>query len=190
MVVDRIKQDICEGSFCFMIGQSKTLKPSDSSTQWKAFKAIFQKKDPTQVMKEEIITSRGKSVPFQDAESWLREAVAESDCIVTKEGANDDGTSKNCKVLCHCTISGARDTYWFERELQGAPESRVAKKSCFQKAFRYLENGGSGPGDITIKLLGNRGTFPTCSICNETNEVLRDKSRVCHNANYYRILLL
>lgn len=100
------------------------------------------------------------------AKAWLNNQITMStvDTIVTKEGA--DGRV----VLPYDTLQSLHDVYVDYSRMQGDLERQIAcSYGCFKAAFDSF-------GD-KLKLLGSKGNFPTCDICNKCNELLRNASK-------------
>ena len=87
-----------------------------------------------------------------------------ADTIVTKEGA--DGRV----VLPFETITSLHQEYLDYCLVQGESRRHIATSlGCFSAAFNSFGE--------KLKLLGSKGNFPTCEICNKANELLRNASK-------------
>ena len=88
------------------------------------------------------------------------------DKLPTKEGTNKDG--KPVYVLPYERSKDFFQAYLFDSELARTHPSKIARYTCFRKAFKSLET--------EIRLLGCKGSLPTCSVCNTAHEMMRNKS--------------
>ena len=119
----------------------------------------------------------------------LRESdPSRSDTIPTKEGALD-GKIRNVYVLpydsTNCLYEHFKDFCSDDPNIYDCfPElkDRAPSLSLFRKVLYQAKEDGlkldeedfSGSGLVRyIKMLGCKGSFPTCEICNKINEMLR-----------------
>ena len=66
-------------------------------------------------------------------------------------------------------LSYVSKEYVFDCEIKGTAAKDRAHKTCFSNALRLEKK--------RVRLLGCKGSFPTCDICNTALELLRDTKR-------------
>ena len=118
----------------------------------------------------------------------MRESEPDNcDCIPTKEGSLD-GAIRNVVVLPYDTINSFYDTFKVHMQsleidkvylsLKGHIPSRTlfreVLKKVLEEGLKISTEDFPGSGLIRyIKMMGSKGSFPTCEICNKINTMLR-----------------
>ena len=160
---------------------------------WKAYKKVHF--DPTAARKakleqeiKEKLGGKRTSEKFRDAEEFIRRIMRMyGDTMPTKEGTNKDG--KTVWIVPYETQDSLFQEYMWEAKILRKLPKKIAKKTCFKKVFKSLEDeirllGCKGPTSydsvylsccfyiLTIMLF--IGSLPTCSVCNTAHEMLRN----------------
>jgi len=109
------------------------------------------------------------------------------DCIPTKEGSLD-GAIRNVVVLPYDTVNSLYDffkAYMQDLEIDKVYPSlkdKVPSRTVFGEVLKKALDDGlkipqedfPGSGLVRfIKMMGSKGSFPTCEICNKLNTMLR-----------------
>jgi hypothetical protein len=145
---------ICEASFLIVLGLINSHSASNANNMWKAYKKIHFNPTAEQKAKveEEIKAIRGRqpSEKYLDAEEFLRRIMRMyGDTMPTKEGTNKDG--KTVWIVPYETQDSLYSEYMWEAKILRKLPKRIAKKTCFKKVFKSLED--------EIRLLGCKGTY-------------------------------
>jgi len=94
-------------------------------------------------------------------------AAATSSCDPSPEGAAKVGIM----IVPHEHVSQLFEEYLCYRKSQRYDPSSIAEYDTFKKAYVEMEKAGE------IRLLGCKGSFPTCDICNNCNDLLRKANK-------------
>lgn len=100
--------------------------------------------------------------------------IYNSDASATKESANDDGTIRNLRYLPFENVMAAYREYRLEKDLSPESFDSIAGETLFRKVMRLFQAGMPGEKEIVVRLLGSKGSFPTCDICNNSNDMLKN----------------
>ena len=143
------------------------------------YKALFKGEDSNLAFKSSISSSGkgiNKSSKRMHAESYLRTLVSIyfGETFATKEGANEDGTAKDIKILPYESVQQVFDEYELHCDIHRTHPNERAGFTCFKLAYKSMNECKDG---TQIRLLGCKGSFPTCDVCNTSNEMLRDSKR-------------
>jgi hypothetical protein len=126
---------------------------SDANNMWKAYKKVhFDDKEAQKVKLENEIKAklggRVTSEKFNDANEFIRRIMRMyGDTMPTKEGVNKDG--KTVWIVPYETRDSLFEEYMWEAKILRKIPRKIAKKTCFMKAFKALED--------EIRLLGCKG---------------------------------
>jgi hypothetical protein len=99
----------------------------------------------------------------------IGKAAPTSGCETTPDGAANVGVM----IVPHEHVSQLFEEYVCYRKSQQYDPNSIAEYDTFNQAYIELEKAGE------IRLLGCKGSFPTCDICNNCNDLLRNASRKC-----------
>ena len=131
--------------------------------------------------KEDIpdVELRGRDSPkYNDCLSYLKVIVGKFNEIVGKaattsvcETSPDAAAKLGVMIVPHESVSQLHDEYICYRKSQNYDPSSIAELKTFSKAYGEMETAGH------IRLLGCKGSFPTCDICNNCNDLLRNANR-------------
>ena len=99
----------------------------------------------------------------QNASDYIKDLINIyfGETMPTKESANTQGEIKNIKILPYETVKALFLEYLFYCDIHRISEGERAGFSCFKAAYRAHWIKGD------VRLLGSKGSFPTCEICNK-----------------------
>lgn len=75
------------------------------------------------------------------------------------------------RVLPYDNLTSFFEEYLFHCDSVKENNEEIAKRSTFIKAYQELEK------TEFIRLTGCKGSFNTCEICNNSNDLLRDRGK-------------
>ena len=117
---------------------------------------------------------------FNDSLAFLKMIVGKFKDLVGKAAA---ATGNSCDttpdvaakigvmIVPHESIQQLHDEYVCYRNAQNVDPGSIAQITTFTEAYSRMEDDGH------IRLLGCKGSFPTCDICNNCNDLLRNANR-------------
>jgi len=130
------------------------------------YRAIFSGIEPANLAKK-LISEAGKGISMSEKRRsaqnyilYLRELYF-GDTIPTKESATADGSILNIKILPYEKVEAVYEEYHMYCDIHNIPNQERARLTCFKEAFRDLKKANM------VRLLGCKGSFPTCDICNK-----------------------
>ena len=144
---------ICEASFLIVLGLINSHAASDANNMWKHYKKIHFDDKAAQRAKiaSEVkakLSDRLPSEKFHDAFEFITRIMRlYGDTMPTKEGVNKDG--KTVWIVPYETQDSLYEEYVWEAKILRKLPRKIAKKTCFMKAFKKLED--------EIRLLGCKG---------------------------------
>ena len=130
----------------------------------------------------EVVVSDGKlgrdSPKFNDSLSFLTMIVGKFRDLVGKaaptsrcDTSPDAAAKTGIMVVPHESVSQLHEEYVCYRKAQAVHPDTIAEYVTFSKAYKQMESKDH------IRLLGCKGSFPTCDICNNCNDLLRNANR-------------
>ena len=173
-------QRICEATFLVLLGLIiPNAVASDVNSQWRSVKKAYLKRTaPTLLNGPNIVEMIDNLEEFRDpnlprykskrehAIGWISNLcnAMNADTIVTMEGSDKK------LVIPFDNLKSLHMEYLGSVEMHGEMTSKVATSyGTFKKAFDSF--------DQKAKLLGCKGSFPTCDICNKANDLLRNANK-------------
>ena len=174
------KVRICEAALLYAIGYIDSPNASDAHPQWQLYKAQFLGKLTPALLRQTISqNSKGfrESEKKQHSRSYIEylASIYFGDTFATKEGAQDDGSMRDIRILPYENAEQLFGEYEAYCDITNARQRERAKKSCFRKVLKDLMWKKQG---VQIRLLGCKGSFKTCDVCNTAYEMLRDTKKV------------
>jgi hypothetical protein len=160
-----------------ILGCIDTPNASDANRVWKAMKAQFTGKTSAAEINAAIAKSAKetkRSRKWMSAQSFLTWIVEIyfGETLATKEGANNDNSVKNIKILPYEKLAQLYEEYGIYCKVNHVSEADIAKETLFREVYDFMKDRKDGP---QLRLLGCKGAFPTCDVCNTANEMLRNK---------------
>lgn len=148
------RRRVCEASFLFMLGLIRSQNASSANSMWKAYKKfLFEggiRKVKLDLIDAKRKDGRAKSEKLIDAELFIRKIMLlYGDTLPTAEGTNAKG--ETVYVIPYERVKDLFNEYVFDADLYKTPPSKVARYTCFRKAFKSLED--------QIRLLGCKGAI-------------------------------
>lgn len=121
----------------------------------------------------------GRDSPkFNDSLSFITMIVGKFRDLVGKaakasgcDSSPDAAAKTGIMVVPHESVSQLHEEYVCYRKAQEVHPDSIAELGTFSKAYGKMEKEGH------IRLLGCKGSFPTCDICNNCNDLLRNANR-------------
>jgi len=160
-----------------ILGCIDTPNASDANRLWKAMKAQFTGKTSAAEINAAIAKSAKETkrsrkwMSVQSFLTWIVE-IYFGETLATKEGANNDNPVKNIKILPYEKLAQLYEEYGIYCKVNHVPEADTAKDTLFREVYDFMKDRKDGP---QLRLLGCKGSFPTCDVCNTANEMLRNK---------------
>lgn len=174
------KEYVCENAFVKLCGISSRENKSEYPDLWKdarkSRRAFLLQEDP-ELAPDMPLLGRS-SVKFNDCISYIKiiigkfrdvigKAAASSGCDTTPDGAAALGVM----IVPHESVAQLYEEFSCYRLSQNYDPSSIAGLSTFTAAYNQMESEGH------VRLLGCKGSFPTCDICNNCNDLLRNANR-------------
>ena len=175
-----VKEFVCENAFLKICGISTRDNKSEAPDLWKAARkarrALLRQDD---LEPEPDVPLLGWDSPkFNDSLSYLKIIVGKFRDIIGKAApisgceTNPDAAARSgVMIVPHESITQLHEEYKCYRASQNFDPESIAEYPTFKKAYHQMEKEGH------IRLLGCKGSFPTCDICNNCNDLLRNANR-------------
>lgn len=147
---------VCEAAYLILLGISKSRNASDCSFQWKT-------------AKRRVLGLEKETIPLKlHKQEKLDSAVTYIDHVTTKlaDTSPFPGQDKTL-IIPYYDVQSFYNDYTRHQVLVNA-EAETVSVSTFRRAFESQTN---------IKLLGSKGSFHTCEICNNALDLLHDESK-------------
>jgi len=147
---------VCEAAYMILLGVSKNRNASDCSWQWKnAKKAILG------FIPEKVSTKLNKHSKLDSANTYIEYIT--SKLADTSPFANQEKDL----IIPYYDIKTVYHDYQ-RYQINTNKKSDTVSLSTFRRAFESQKH---------IKLLGSKGSFHTCEICNNALDLLHDESK-------------
>ena len=161
-------QAVCEDVYLRIIGLNKA-----NSTMWKSARSkVFQWADNnshTEMDIDEIIKMISmKKAPSESRSNRKSEHATHFIMFFAMfhSSLSPNEGEENLRVVPFETIRQLRDEYYAHCQHENEPVESIAKKECFRQAWKKLYL------DRKVRFTRGKGTFPTCDICNNCNDML------------------
>ena len=156
---------VCEAGMLNLLGLFVSKNYSEANNQWKRLKKEFLNGTASDGFSEKD-AAKDFSNDFQakagHATAYIHKvANTFSDSTPTSDFAKNN----EVKVLPYDDVK----SFYVEYRANCGQEHLVAKETCFRAAFGRMND--------EVKLLGCKGSFQTCEICNNSNDLLTDSGR-------------
>ena len=159
---------VCESAYLILLGISKSRNASDCSYQWKNAKRHVLGLAP-----EKLKMKLHKKSKFDSALTYIE--------IMTAKLADTSPFAGKDEILIvpyYDILSVYNDYKRHLKDIQD--EESIVSLSTFRNAFESKKN---------IKLLGCKGSFHTCEICNNALDLLHDESKLLFSMHLFIYLL-
>jgi hypothetical protein len=131
----------------------------------------------------------GHSTPkLDDSRNFLKSIVGKFQDLIGQKAkticdTNPDGKAKTgVMIVPHDSVRQLHEEYVCYRKSQNYDPASIAGYDTFNKAFVTLEK------EDHIRLMGCKGSFPTCDICNNCNDLLRNANKRNRTADLEAIM--
>jgi hypothetical protein len=178
---DQVKYWVCEVAFLKLAGISTKAIRSDAPDLWRNARKFAVDGEKAGDEKENSLTLRSSPL-FSDSIAWIETTIGfynsgtnpniPNQSIVTGNDFCPSGdVATGIQIVPHDSIRQLYEEYESYRKVQRYEPDSVAGYGTFRKAFLQLE------GEGRVRLLGCKGSFPTCDYCNNCNDLLRNANR-------------
>ena len=172
-------REICEAAFVNLIGLLHSPNASDAPYQWKEEK-LFRLSGSTTRDKEinKAIRKNDKTVSNSakrdDAYNFIKHltSVLVSDTMPTKEGVSNGNADAFVRVLPYESVEEIYREYLDDHAVYiHQRQCRPASRALFFSIFKQMV------ANKICRLMGCKGSFPTCAICNALTKMIRENAR-------------
>ena len=175
-----VKRFVCENAFLKICGISTRDTKNEAPDIWKAARKerrALLRQEELQTEPDKLLLGRD-SPKYNDSISYLkvivgkfRELVGKAAAVSGCDTSPDQAARTGVMIVPHESVSQLHEEYKCYRKSQNYDPDSIAEYTTFKKAYAQMEAEGH------IRLLGCKGSFPTCDICNNCNDLLRNANR-------------